>query len=810
MASKQEKFSAGGLISLQGKNQGCFCSLMSGRVEMLSAPSDYSGLDQSLVLKHSVRVGIFESKNHFFILPGSTYRAVTDCVIQKSNMTPQSFSAVAASDPGTAITALSYQFANTESTYKEMVRVSKVKKNLEQISDNVMILFRELSPRDVSGELQSHIDNLYTKMSQSEAQLPAEITSSVLMNDNSRFLQKNYQEGSLEFGSFCDKSHYDFYKRFLKLNTNVLAHLVKGDPAIPGFMFAKVFDIYCKLGSRLMSMQLEIEKHMKLLFASDSSISSTLIHEGAINDFIASGRLGRTFLTDFVSLVQKIYSMYKDVSGRDASALFPGLAEISGFVATNRQPGATPAQGSGDSAVSFSEGSSQVLSLYNNSLQQIFEFAVAEAEFKKEFLHHLNHFKKIENPFSPDSDARKVRRHLTRMYWQLYNKVYIRSKRSKSVPAPAKLMLLYGFIDENLAEPQQIPVLHRLALDRYKPTAPIMYEYEFLSRIYAGKETPSVSEMGLTFEKQLREMAKGTRKGKNPMEYLDDPIYKTQYEIDNMLQSTTSVCSGSRSTAFPIFTEKLLRGDPQSFVVTKSKLDAIFKELVDYDYSCFYRETVYKGADTRDVIEEEVYPYIILVPTFGTKTMMWQEIVDINKRSRARIVVPVHFIGDLKTELAHAFAIYRWELNRTLKGGLWADPVEGGITGAYSDYIQFYKKNKKLSDEARKKIAEKIRSVRGNTREIFAEDYIMWLTYEKDGVMKLNPVVRDMFYRYIPFKNEIREKLERMPAFQDSAIRFKNIRNRTFAAFERKFRKYKDENENYPPAIEKYLKYLQM
>ncbi|MDA3899352.1 MAG: hypothetical protein PF637_02400 [Spirochaetes bacterium] len=810
MSQKQEKLSPEAVISLQGNDRGCFCSLVAGSVEMLLAPDEYTGLDESILLKHSVRVGFFEAKNHFFLLPEASYRTTSESVIQRCSVTAQSFEKMAASDPGFAITALSYTFLNTESAYKELIRCSKVKKNLEQISDNMMILFRELSGRDISPDLQGMVDELHQKMTESGGGFPAEIGVSFLMSDNGSLLQKNYNDNSLEFSNFCDKSHYDFYKRICKLNSNVLAHVVKGDTGIPGFMFSRTSDVYKKIINKILVQQTAIETVMKNLFAESDSITSVLIDEGAINDFIASGRLAKKFLSDFSTLIKKIYSMYKEVSGNEPVQLYSGHAKVAGFVATNQQMAAPVVNSGSGSDSGTNVVVSQVSHLYNNSLQQIFEFAVVEAEFKKEFLHHLNQFKKIDNPFSPDSDARKIRRHLTRLYWQLYKQVYIRSKRSKSVPPPAKLMLLYGFLDEKLVEPEQIPVLHRLAGDRYKPTAPILYEYEFLSRIYAGKESPSVSEMGLTFEKQLREMAKGTRKGKNPMEYMDDPLYKIQYEIDNMLQATTSVCSGSRSTAFPIMTSQLLKGDPQTFVVTKAKLDEIFKELVEFDYSCFYRETVFKGEDTRDVIEEEVYPYIILVPTYGTKTMMWQEIVDINKRSRARIVVPIHFIGDLKNELAHAFAIYRWELNRTLKGGLWADPVEGGITGAYSDYIQFYKKNKKLSDEARKKIGEKIRAVRGNTREIFAEDYIMWLTYEKDGVMKLNPVVRDMFYRYIPFKMDVRERLERMPAFQDSAIRFKNIRNRTFAAFERKFRKYKDENENYPPSIEKYLKYLQM
>ena len=40
-------------------------------------------------------------------------------------------------------------------------------------------------------------------------------------------------------------------------------------------------------------------------------------------------------------------------------------------------------------------------------------------------------------------------------------------------------------------------------------------------------------------------------------------------------------------------------------------------------------------------------------------------------------------------------ASFRWEINRAIKGPSWADPVDGGITGLYIDYIEFYKKKDK-------------------------------------------------------------------------------------------------------------------
>jgi len=159
--------------------------------------------------------------------------------------------------------------------------------------------------------------------------------------------------------------------------------------------------------------------------------------------------------------------------------------------------------------------------------------------------------------------------------------------------------------------------------------------------------------------------------------------------------------------------------------------------------------------------------------------------------------------------MAHTFACFRYEVNRTIKGGQWRDPIEGGLTGIYLDYVQFFKKNPKLSIETKEKINEKFRSIRDD-RNRFADDYIMWLLFEKDGIPKLNTVVRDIFYKNIRFKKDIRERLETMPAFSEIANRFKNVHTRNVTTHERKFKKYADENGNLPELLQKYMDYLNM
>jgi hypothetical protein len=808
MSGQIETFNEGQVIFLQGNSYAYFYYIHSGEIEILSAQNEFEGLDESLILSHSKRVAHFAEKTFVVPMDDITVRAVTACNVERIQPPSSGIAGFFKSQPGKGIMLLAYLFRQAEYAYHNHQKFGKLFVTLSKLLDNLLILFKSASGREVNNRLTEPIQEVYNAFVENAGTVPEKVKASFLFADHSATLNKHYT-GEKSFSHFIDKNLYHFLKRFLKLNKTVFAHVINGDPHIPQFIEQNIATLIHSIYKEIFNQQNKSYELMDYIFGNQESVTSLLVDEGAINDFLAAGKLADSFFNDFITHCEKLYTMYKEYTGKNAFTQFPGLENLKKYVHTSlgstTQSEETDTQSS--EKVSTVSGSMQ---MYSNSLQQIFNFANVDGEFKHQLLQSLNQFKKLPIPFTTDNDGRKIRRTISTQYWKLYEKVFIQSKKSKSIPPPVKLMLMYGYLDENLVESDQIPVLHRYAADKYKPAIPILFEYEFLTRIYKEQEETSVNEMGLTFDKLLREKARATRNPEEILKKLENPDEKIIYEIENRLSSTASVTSGSRSTAFPILTSQLVQGDPAGFLVTKTKLESVFNEIHKIDYSLFYRETVFKIEESREIIEEEILPFVIILPTYGTKTMMWQEITGTNKRSRARLVIPSFFTGDLKKELMHAFAIFRWELNRSLKGGLWADPVEGGITGAYSDYIQFFKKNSRLSPEAKQKIAEKFRSARNNVREMFADDYILWLTYEKEGIMKLNSVVRDIMYRYIPFPSEIRENLERMPAFSDSATRFKNIRNRTFAAFERKFRKYKNEDETYPAEIEKYLKYLRM
>jgi hypothetical protein len=88
------------------------------------------------------------------------------------------------------------------------------------------------------------------------------------------------------------------------------------------------------------------------------------------------------------------------------------------------------------------------------------------------------------------------------------------------------------------------------------------------------------------------------------------------------------------------------------------------------------------------------------------------------------------------------------------------------------DYIQFYRKNHDLSDDAKDKVKLQIQKSRNNSRETFLLDYEAWIKNESNGSMKLNKVAREIMATYVPFNKELRERLNLQKPYELAQARF--------------------------------------
>ena len=164
------------------------------------------------------------------------------------------------------------------------------------------------------------------------------------------------------------------------------------------------------------------------------------------------------------------------------------------------------------------------------------------------------------------------------------------------------------------------------------------------------------------------------------------------------------------------------------------------------------------------------------MPVYGSNGAMWQEIEGRKRASSGRFLFPIFAENDMEDIFIRICGRYRWELCRTIQGITWNDVKYKSLTSEYVDYIQFYRKNRLLSEEKKEKLKMQIQKGRGNTREIFVIDYVVWIKNESAGSLRLNKVARGILASYCPFVKEIRDKIQTQPLYEEAMAKFNRER----------------------------------
>jgi hypothetical protein len=205
----------------------------------------------------------------------------------------------------------------------------------------------------------------------------------------------------------------------------------------------------------------------------------------------------------------------------------------------------------------------------------------------------------------------------------------------------------------------------------------------------------------------------------------------------------------------------------------------------------------------KEYIVKRVFPDILLMPNVGSNGVMWQDISNKRRDSAGRFVLPIFTDVDLKILLTRILGRFRWELCRTIEGALWNDIKQKSLTSEYSDYLQFYRKNKELSEEKKEKIKSQIQKGRNSSREIFVLDYEQWINYESIGALKLNKPLREIMATYCPFAKDLREHLKLQPLFEEAMARYTRDKLKKIREVEGRYRLLlKDKIELTPELVE--------
>jgi len=199
-------------------------------------------------------------------------------------------------------------------------------------------------------------------------------------------------------------------------------------------------------------------------------------------------------------------------------------------------------------------------------------------------------------------------------------------------------------------------------------------------------------------------------------------------EVDTVRQMA-KMTVGRQGNHFPLFTKEFFHCTPRQTGFRENVIDMLaWVESLDPGAFC----RVHKNHQNR------IIPYVVLVPTYGDTGFCWEPFDRYNRvTSRGRIVVPM-YPRNLQIAILMAVADLRWQVAKEKASYYW---MEEGLTGQYYQWFSSQK-------------------LKGDLKDYFINDYILWMTKESEGVQRLEKDVRGIFWRHIPFAQEVKDKLK--------------------------------------------------
>lgn len=447
------------------------------------------------------------------------------------------------------------------------------------------------------------------------------------------------------------------------------------------------------------------------------------------------------------------------------------------------------------------------------SLDKILNYAECDAKLAADFKSYIAAYKKLEDKNSSEEAAVAVRRKLTELFYKVYEAALKVGFKTQNIPVVVNMLFQFGYVDEELAGMENSVYLYDLAQNL--PTDPekgVYTFYQWLMAIYSGKKEPSRNELDMDYKEYLHEQKRMSRiSQEQERALLQSNISKVFFEFQNILPVINKLTFGQLSIFCPVFSAHNVFKSLSSQLVTAEKVTAEIEKIRSKDFKAFYRETLFAIPENNlnEMIEVEVLPDIILLPNVGGRSIMWQEIEGKKRTTPARMMCSVFHTEDLAQSIIHMTGEFRWEMCKRAQGVRWNDVSDPSLTSEYCDYVQFYRKNRELSADAKEKIKTQLLRARNNYKAMFVADYILWICYESEGLPRLNKVARNILFTYCPFSNEIRGKIGVNPLYKQAIDRYYVINMRKLHRITLLYKKLENSPGGVPDEIAAYKNYLE-
>ncbi|MEZ3507481.1 MAG: hypothetical protein K1W10_11170 [Lachnospiraceae bacterium] len=449
-----------------------------------------------------------------------------------------------------------------------------------------------------------------------------------------------------------------------------------------------------------------------------------------------------------------------------------------------------------------------------DSLNTILSYSQVDEETAFAFKVAVEQFRKMTDKNSSDDSARKLRQKITKLFYDVYEKAFLRSLHDESIPKVVKMFFNFGYVDEQLAGMKNAAYL--CSIVDYLPTDPskgLYTLYEWLLAIYKGKKSPSRNEFDTDYQAYVHELkTSGKITAAEETTMLGDNEKMVLFELQSVFPSINKITFGRISSFCPVFSEHNILKDLDTSLVSVASVEEAFNHIRSVDFSAYYRDTIYTNADlgiAKEYISVEVLPDIILMPNMGIRGVMWQEIEGRKRTTPSRMMVSIFQMEDLTNIFIRLTADFRWEMCKRIQGPRWNDVTEPSLTSEYFDYIQFYKKNHELSTDAKEKIKLSMQKAKNSFKEMFIRDYESWVLYEGAGSPRLNKIARAILFSYCPFSKGIRDTLKANPLYKETMERYDVKLGQRLHHYNNLFQKIKNSGAPIPPEIQAQKEFLE-
>ncbi len=204
---------------------------------------------------------------------------------------------------------------------------------------------------------------------------------------------------------------------------------------------------------------------------------------------------------------------------------------------------------------------------------------------------------------------------------------------------------------------------------------------------------------------------------------------KTVTDEFGCIRQMAKLCVGRQGNHFPILLSQYVRPSIQE-IATRENVINEMAQIEALDPGLFLR--AHKGQTTR------IVPNVLLIASYGDTGICWEPFEKFNRStSRGRIAIPLYPTKSVHLAVLTALADLRWQVAKEKASYYW---MEEGLTGKY--YHWFTE-----------------RKLRGDVREYFIRDYVLWVSKESQGMQKLDKDVRGIFWRMMPFPQDLKDNL---------------------------------------------------